>query len=66
MKFNSLGGDCTNFVSHVYAGAGVMNYTPIFGWYYISSGNRAPAWTGVDEFYKFITQNSLFVSKTAG
>ena len=32
--FSDLGGDCTNFASQcIYAGAGIMNYTPTFGWY---------------------------------
>ena len=35
-----------------------MNYTPVFGWYYISLDQRAPAWTGVEFFYKFITENN--------
>jgi hypothetical protein len=34
-----------------------MNYTPTFGWYYISVGDRAPAWTGVDELYRFLISN---------
>lgn len=38
-------------------GSGVMNYTPTYGWYYISVNNRAPAWTGVDELYRFLTTN---------
>ena len=34
--FSDLGGDCTNFASQcIYAGSGVMNYTPTYGWYYI-------------------------------
>lgn len=53
--FELLGGDCTNFASQVlYAGAGVMNHTPTFGWYYYSLNNRAPAWTGVDFLYRFL------------
>ena len=56
--FSKLGGDCTNFASQcIYAGAQVMNYTPTFGWYYISVGDRAPAWTGVDELYRFLISN---------
>lgn len=55
--FEQLGGDCTNFASQVlYAGAGVMNPTPIFGWYYYSLSNRAPAWTGVDFLYRFLVK----------
>ena len=56
--FNAIGGDCTNFISQcVFAGTGVMNYTPNTGWFYINLNYRAPAWTGVTFFYDFITQN---------
>lgn len=56
--FENLGGDCTNFASQcVYAGSGVMNYTPVFGWYYISSYNRTPSWTGVNYLYNFLINN---------
>lgn len=57
-NFENIGGDCTNFASQcIYAGAGVMNYTPTFGWYYIDINNRAPAWTGVEYLYNFLTSN---------
>ena len=57
-NFREIGGNCTNFVSQcVYAGSCKMNYTKTFGWYYISLEDRAPAWTGVDFFYNFITEN---------
>ena len=57
-NFDELGGDCTNFASQcLYAGSGVMNYTPTFGWYYNSPDSRAPAWTGVPYFYNFLTRN---------
>jgi len=56
--YAGIGGDCTNFVSQsIYAGGCVMNYTPTFGWYYISPTDRAPAWTGVQFFYNFLTAN---------
>ena len=56
--FTAIGGDCTNFVSQcIFAGARVMNYTPTFGWFYISVSNRAPAWTGVEYLYNFLTTN---------
>ena len=56
--FSELGGDCTNFVSQcLFAGAGVMNYTPETGWFYRSLSSRAPAWTGVRCLYRFLTQN---------
>lgn len=57
-NFRGIGGNCTNFVSQcVYAGSCKMNYTRTFGWYYISLQERAPAWTGVEYFYNFITSN---------
>lgn len=56
--FTEIGGDCTNFISQcVYAGSGVMNYTPDVGWYYISTYNRSAAWSGVTFFHKFMTTN---------
>lgn len=56
-NFDELGGDCTNFASQcLYAGSGIMNYTPTFGWYYNSQYSRAPAWTGVPFFYNFLTR----------
>jgi hypothetical protein len=56
--FTDLGGDCTNFTSQcIYAGAGVMNYTPTFGWYYINSNKRSPSWSGVQFLYNFLTGN---------
>ncbi len=58
-NFDPVGGDCTNFISQcVYAGAGVMNYTPILGWFYKSSTNRTPSWTGVEYFARFLTENN--------
>ncbi len=57
-NFNNLGGDCTNFASQcIYAGAGVMNFTPTFGWYYRSLNDRAPAWTGVEYLFNFLVGN---------
>lgn len=56
--YTNLGGDCTNFTSQcIYAGAGVMNYTPVVGWYYINANNKTPSWTGVPYLYNFITGN---------
>jgi len=55
--YEEIGGDCTNFASQcLYAGTGVMNYTPTFGWYYISANDKAPAWTGVPYFFNFMTR----------
>ena len=56
--FSDIGGDCTNFASQcLYAGAGIMNYTPVFGWFYISTNNRTPSWTGVNQLYDFLVNN---------
>lgn len=64
--YEELGGDCTNFASQcLYAGSGVMNYTPDFGWYYIDSNNKAPAWTGVPYFYNFLTRAEPSVGPAA-
>ena len=58
-NFRGIGGNCTNFVSQsIYAGSCVMNYTKTYGWYYTSLEDRAPAWTGVDYFYNFMTSNT--------
>lgn len=55
--YENLGGDCTNFISQcLYAGGGVMNDTPTFGWYYINANDKAPAWTGVEYLYNFLTR----------
>lgn len=56
--FDAIGGDCTNFISQcIYAGAGVMNDTPIVGWYYRSVNDRAPAWTSVEYLFEFLVNN---------
>ena len=58
LDFEKLGGDCTNFASQcIYAGSGVMNYTPVLGWYYNSSSDRSPSWTGVSYLYHFLVGN---------
>lgn len=58
-NFDEIGGDCTSFASQcLYAGAGVMNFTPTFGWYYRNIRDRAPAWTGVPYFYNFLTRTA--------
>ena len=55
--YEHLGGDCTNFASQcIYAGSGVMNFTPTFGWYYIGPDQKAPAWTGVPYLYNFLVR----------
>lgn len=58
LDFENLGGDCTSFASQcIYAGSGIMNYTPVYGWYYINSYNRTASWTGVNYLYDFLVNN---------
>lgn len=58
-NFTGIGGDCTNFISQcLLAGCCVMNYTPVFGWYYRSAGDRTPSWSGVRYLYNFLTGNN--------
>lgn len=57
--FENFGGDCTNFASQcIYAGSGVMNWTPVYGWYYANSYSRTASWTGVNFLYDFLVRNS--------
>ena len=57
-NFTFIGGDCTNFISQcLYFGGIEMNYN-LLGWYYTSLSNRAPAWTGVNEFWDFAVNNN--------
>lgn len=57
-NYTGIGGDCTNFVSQaVLAGSCRMNFTPVFGWYYIDSDSRTASWTGVEFFYNFMVGN---------
>ncbi len=56
--FEEIGGDCTNFASQcIFAGAGVMNYTPVTGWYYRTANDRTASWTGVEYLYDFLIHN---------
>ena len=56
--YTGIGGDCTNFVSQcLYAGGCQMNFTPVFGWYYISPEDRTASFSGVEYFYNFMTSN---------
>lgn len=56
-NFDSVGGDCTSFISQcIYAGSKVMNYNK-YGWYYNNGNDKSPSWSGVEYLYKFLTQN---------
>lgn len=64
--YEAIGGDCTNFASQcIYAGALVMNFTPTFGWYYRTANDKAPAWTGVEYLYNFLTRHEPSVGPFA-
>ena len=57
-NYNSLGGDCTNFISQcIFAGSKVMNYSKQNGWYYIDGNRKSPSWTGVEFLYNFLITN---------
>ena len=57
--FERMGGDCTNFASQcIFAGARVMNWTPVMGWYFRSLADRAAAWSGVEYLYNFLVNNA--------
>lgn len=59
LNYDGMGGDCTNFVSQcLFAGSGIMNFTPTYGWYYINGNQKAPAWTGVTYLYNFLTRRA--------
>lgn len=57
-NFDSVGGDCTSFISQcIYAGCNTMNYKKHIGWYYNSSSDRTASWSGVEYLYNFLTTN---------
>ena len=48
----------TNYASQcLYAGSGVMNFTPVTGWFYRTANDRTASWTGVEYFFRFLTEN---------
>ena len=58
-RFEGIGGNCTNFASQcVLAGSCVMNFSSIYGWYYLSLNRRSASWTGVEFFYDFFVNNT--------
>ena len=59
-NYDQIGGDCTNFASQcLYAGTGIMNFTPTFGWYYRNANDKSPSWTGVRYFWNFLTEETM-------
>ena len=60
--YEQLGGDCTNFASQcIFAGCHIMNFTPTYGWYYIDANQKAPAWTGVEYLWNFLTRRTISI-----
>ena len=57
-NFDSVGGDCTSFVSQcLFAGGKKMNYNKPNGWYYNNGYDKSPSWSGVEFLYKFLISN---------
>lgn len=55
--YENIGGDCTNFASQcLYAGSGVMDFLPVYGWYYLNANQKSPSWTGVVYLYNYLTR----------
>lgn len=56
-NFDSVGGDCTSFISQcLYAGGATMNYSK-YGWYYRSGYNKSASWSGVEFLHNFLVSN---------
>lgn len=55
--FDKLGGDCTNYISQCMFAGGIEMTVKQNGWFYHSLASRAPAWTGVNEFFAFAISN---------
>lgn len=57
-NYDKLGGDCTNFASQcIFHGARVMNFKPLYGWYYRNANDKSASWTGVEYLYNFLIKN---------
>lgn len=58
-NFDSVGGDCTSFVSQcLFAGSKKMNYSHVNGWYYNNGYDKSPSWSGVEFLYNFLIKNN--------
>jgi hypothetical protein len=66
-NYESMGGDCTNFISQcLYAGGIPADATGSYQWYWYSDGNRASAWTGASQFLTYATNNNTASSTNYG
>lgn len=45
------------FRSACWAGGASEDPTPLWGWYYRSGNDKAPAWSGVEPFWRFFTRS---------
>ena len=60
-NFDTVGGDCTSFVSQcLFAGSKKMNYSHVNGWYYNNGYDKSPSWSGVKFLYRFLTKNKSY------
>lgn len=58
-SYDSLGGNCMNFVSQCLFASGIpMDRSGNARCYWFSDANRAPAWTGVDSFRDYADSNT--------
>lgn len=56
-NYDTIGGDCTNFVSQcIFSGCKTMNYSKN-GWYYNNANDKSPSWTGVEFLKDFLLNN---------
>ncbi len=60
-NFDSLGGDCTNFVSQCLVFGKIQMDTSLMGWYYKSLNDRSPAFTGVEQLFNYSISNTKSV-----
>ena len=57
-NYDTLGGDCTNYISQILrAGGAPLDDTGSYQWYYYSDGNRSSSWTGVGNLYTYLVNN---------
>lgn len=60
-NFDSVGGDCTSFVSQcLFAGSQKMNYNFENGWFYKNGYDKSPSWSGVEFLFKFLVKNKSY------